>query len=770
MTVRVQSKPARSLSARERLELILHQLDQLPTLSAVAVRLLALTTSENASARDIVRLIESDASLTAAVLRLVGRADVAIRGEDVTVERAVTLLGFNTVRNVVLSVQLFEALPHADANRRAAEVRAGIWQHSLAVACVAEEIARQVMGPTSRGIAFVCGLLHDIGKVALDACLPKSYARVIDRVERGRTCICDVERAVFGLDHTVAGKHLVTRWKLPSQVIESVWMHHQSPQTIPSFATYGQLLRVVHLADDLVRREGIGYSGYQHIGDTETLARQIGLDVGMTAAILESIPERLAPFRDLFTLDEEENRAEYTRSVAAANRSLAQLNAKLGAVNRRLEVRSQCLSALERFSSRLSERDGVGDVCVAAADCVRFMLEAPAVVVFFADGPSRCVHVAASSQGGEKQTSSMIDLGDTEEDVTLSALGLRRVGQGETFQSAPLAGDLLWERCLGMPASAPLWMLLLSAEGQACGAVLVAATEASVAPFQSAAAECTALSTAIGLAMRGARARLEAERMSEELLDLNRRLEAAQKEFVRTRSISMIAAMAAGAAHELNNPLSVVSGRAQMELARCENEEAAKTYRIIIEQTQRATQIVSDLMRFAKPEPPTRVLLPLKEVLERLSQHWREKSSLREEQFTVHLADETITVYADGNQLREMLNAVIANAVGATDPPSAHIEINSPSRSSDETVRVVISDNGVGMPRDVLEHALDPFFSSRPAGRGRGLGLSHAYRLAEIHGGRLLLDSTPNAGTTVTIELPAGVGSEWETPFGTTKP
>jgi signal transduction histidine kinase len=147
--------------------------------------------------------------------------------------------------------------------------------------------------------------------------------------------------------------------------------------------------------------------------------------------------------------------------------------------------------------------------------------------------------------------------------------------------------------------------------------------------------------------------------------------------------------------------------------------------------------------------------MPLAGVLQPLCQHWRGSLGLGDEQLTLDLADARATVYADGNQLREMIDAVLTNAVEATDPETARLQINSPSRASDETVRIVVKDNGVGMTPEVLEHALDPFFSHRPAGRGRGLGLSRAYRLAEIHGGRLWLESTPNVGTTVTLELPA---------------
>ena len=84
------------------------------------------------------------------------------------------------------------------------------------------------------------------------------------------------------------------------------------------------------------------------------------------------------------------------------------------------------------------------------------------------------------------------------------------------------------------------------------------------------------------------------------------------------------------------------------------------------------------------------------------------------------------------------------------------MNINSPCCASDEPVRIVVEDNGVGMSGDVLKHACDPFFSHRPAGRGRGLGLSLAYRLAKINHGNLRLESRVGSGTRVTIELPAG--------------
>jgi len=164
---------------------------------------------------------------------------------------------------------------------------------------------------------------------------------------------------------------------------------------------------------------------------------------------------------------------------------------------------------------------------------------------------------------------------------------------------------------------------------------------------------------------------------------------------------------------------------------------------------------VLDLMSFAKPEPPQPILQPMATVFEQLLQYWGEASSLPADRLCAGECDAGLTVFVDTEQLREILVATLANAIGACDPQTGCVQVNSPSRASDETVRIVVADNGAGMSPEVLEHAFDPFYSNRPAGRGRGLGLSRAYRLAEINGGRLWIDSTPNVGTTVTIELPS---------------
>jgi len=743
-------------SARERMELSLSHLDQLPTLPAVASRLLAATTSDKTSAQDVVQLIESDAALTASVLRLARRADLGIQADALTVPRVVPLLGFVALRNFVLCIQLYEAFAKPDENGRAAEIRSGLWQHTLAVACTAQMIGERVEDSDLGGLAFVCGLLHDIGKIALDACMPKGYARVVARVKRDRACICDVERETFGFDHTIAGKRLAAHWNLPEAVVECAWLHHQHPDALPTSVRSPQLVQIVNLADNLIRQQGIGFSGYQHIADAEELTTRLGLSPATITDALNQLPDVMRPFSELIQLDDLISRKEYTRSLIEANKQLGQLNVTLSDAQRRLEARAACFATLERFIEALSDQDRISDVCATAASTIQSTLNTDAAMCFLAETSSRCAHVAwaLSTKGDDAAT--VVDLGDTCAALHASLSSARLPSC--TFVKAPPALQELWQRCTGTRPDKPhkpLWMLPVVSGPDALAAVLVAADENVVARTRSAPQETEALSSALAQALTSAKARVATERVTEELLDANRRLHAAQQKLVSTRSMAMIAEMAAGAAHELNNPLAVVSGRAQMGLTTCKDEDSVRGFRIILEQTQRAAEIVSDLMSFAKPEQPQPLERPIVDALEPCCQHWRKQAELPDDALSVTVADPAATVYADPTQLRRALDAIIANAIEASRDSGPRVMINSPSRASDETVRIVVEDNGVGMTREVLEHATDPFFSSRNAGRGRGLGLSLAYRLVEINGGQLTIQSTPSVGTTVTVELPA---------------
>ena len=232
-----------------KVELVLQQLDALPTLPAVVVRLLALTNSSDARIQEVVQLISADPSLTGKLLSLAGSAAAGVHMPVTGVQQAVVLLGFETVRNLALSVKVFEAFQQppegAEGPAGAPQVptfkREEFWKHSLAVATASEMLAGKVKPKLNTSDAFVCGLLHDMGKVAFDTVMPKSFARVVEMATLTRGDIADLERRVIGIDHALAGKRLAEAWNLPQVITQTIWLHGAPPPPPPSSSVAGVL-------------------------------------------------------------------------------------------------------------------------------------------------------------------------------------------------------------------------------------------------------------------------------------------------------------------------------------------------------------------------------------------------------------------------------------------------------------------------------------------------------------------------------------------------
>jgi signal transduction histidine kinase len=206
---------------------------------------------------------------------------------------------------------------------------------------------------------------------------------------------------------------------------------------------------------------------------------------------------------------------------------------------------------------------------------------------------------------------------------------------------------------------------------------------------------------------------------------------------LREAKLAALAEFAAGAGHEINNPLAVISGNAQRLLRTEQDDDRADSLRAVVRQSQRISGILRDLMQFARPpKPQAEPLL----VLTLANGVYLEMLPLAEERgvrFELANAAADARLHADGKQLRAALVAVVRNGIEAAGEAGwVRLEC---SRQGDR-IRFLIEDSGDGLNRDAAEHAFDPFFSGRTAGRGRGLGLSTAWRLTTQNGGDIRLD------------------------------
>src|SRR5688572_19056800 len=331
----------------KRVELILQQLEELPTLPAVALRVLEVTGDDTSSVADIVRVISSDPALTSRILQLTRRADLGVRGEVSTVDRAVLMLGFAAVRNAVLAVSVVQTFsgarePHDGKSRFDREA---FWTHCVAVASCAELLAEEISrvaasgtprGPSNSDIqpadAFICGLLHDLGKIALDAVLPKSFSRVVEAADLLRGNIADLERTVVGLDHMVVGKRLAERWQLPVTMRDCAWLHGQPPQALPANVRQPRMVNLVTLADLLAREQHLGYSGnYTFTVSKPALLEAIGVTPAQVGEAMKHLVEQIEPRAKALGLGEASSGELYQHALAQANRELGRVSGQLAA-------------------------------------------------------------------------------------------------------------------------------------------------------------------------------------------------------------------------------------------------------------------------------------------------------------------------------------------------------------------------------------------------------------------------------------------------------
>ena len=182
--------------------------------------------------------------------------------------------------------RFFESFGSLSERRAPHFSRDEFWKHCVATACCAGadghgdrgEKGRHAPGVPDPSEAFICGLLHDLGKIALESILPKSFTRVVEAADLLRGNIADVERTVIGLDHMVVGKRLAERWNLPAIVRDCIWLHGQLPQALPANVKQPRMVNLITLADTLVREQHLGYSGnYTFAASKQGLLDAVGL-------------------------------------------------------------------------------------------------------------------------------------------------------------------------------------------------------------------------------------------------------------------------------------------------------------------------------------------------------------------------------------------------------------------------------------------------------------------------------------------------------------
>lgn len=229
-------------------------IDDLPSLSIIASNVIRITQNPKSSAVDVGKAISHDQALTTKILRTANSTYFGFPKKITTITHAIVILGFAHIKNIVLTASIMDMF--SSKGKIEGFDRQGFWKHSLACAITADLIARK-LGIQNLEEIFICGMLHDIGKIILDTYFNDEFTNAVKLANEKGILLRNAEKQVMGLDHTSVGGFVAEKWNLALTLTKAIKFHHN-----PSFANESmRIVAIVHVADVLCRTIGIGNGG-----------------------------------------------------------------------------------------------------------------------------------------------------------------------------------------------------------------------------------------------------------------------------------------------------------------------------------------------------------------------------------------------------------------------------------------------------------------------------------------------------------------------------
>ncbi len=731
-------------TASRKVELAVNELGSLSVPPCVAVQYLAKLAQGRFSPASVADTLECEPACAAAILSLAQRQAAGPVRQRHAVRLVLDRLDADEVRDALLRIKVTAGFEIDFADQQLdAPARKDLILHSLAVACCAKRIAEAASGVDPQ-LAWSAGLLHDLGKFALQDVMPKSLAAIAHEAQATNAGLCAIEHEHLGTNHTLLGKQLAQRWRLPEPIMLAIWLHHRDVAALESVAE-ARIALLVKAADGVARQAGIGQSGsFDAPEPLQEIAGSLGIPAKTLQQIHDELPQEVKRRSESLGFEIPRATAKYCDLIQSTAVDLARQHTKLSIEGRSLQAASGYLTFAQEFLHDVSS--SLAAIDLAEEFAKRWQR-------FFQTG-TVCICLTAGSRENALDTAIVEALGHSHKTV-LEAPAEDPIPKPLTSRFAMLDAQDRAEWLLNQLEAdfdrTQTKLLPLLADGRAIGLVAFelnypADAELFAEKFQMAA---SLAGTILGLALATERQERLAERLSHE----NGRAKPASSEVHPiTKPVEALAEMAAGVAHELNNPLSVITGRAQL-IAQAESDgQKRNALERIVENAREASSVVDDLMAYAEPPQPRVSLIDVGQVIEEAIELAGQKTGAEHINTQVHVSKEVAHVSVDSAQIASALANIIANAVESYTDAMGPVKIT--AEPVDAGVRLQISDLGCGMDDATRKKAASPFFSAKPAGRKRGMGLAFASRLIQLNDGTIELVSQPDHGTTVTVTLP----------------
>ncbi len=282
----------------------LEKITELPVLPQHVQQLMSCVEDTEVDIQEVTQILQRDPSLTARVLLVANSPLYGMHRQVTRLGQAVMVLGLEAVRNIALSVSLFQMFkPNADLILKPDE----FWKHSLVVACLARLIAKHLNFEDPDN-AFTAGLLHDFGKIVMMKHFPKEFSLAVLGAKRQEGLLTELEKKYFGIDHTAVGKILGEHWNFPTSLTKTITHHHEKLKITWPAPLEDQDLSVVKIANNLAKLIPVGDSGNPFFEiQALQIARLAGLDLESLQHIFHQLSAELKHLGAFFDLSLEDS-------------------------------------------------------------------------------------------------------------------------------------------------------------------------------------------------------------------------------------------------------------------------------------------------------------------------------------------------------------------------------------------------------------------------------------------------------------------------------
>jgi len=230
--------------------------------------------------------------------------------------------------------------------------------------------------------------------------------------------------------------------------------------------------------------------------------------------------------------------------------------------------------------------------------------------------------------------------------------------------------------------------------------------------------------------------------------------EQTQRQLIQSEKLASVGRLAAGVAHQINNPLTGVLTYSSLLLRKKpKGDPDREDLQVIVDETMRCREIVKGLLEFSRQAEPEKETVDINKIIDNSLTLTKNQALINDVKVTTQLSGRLPKIVVDGSQIQEVFLNIILNAIDAM-PEGGELRVTSNMTDSDQFVQIRFADTGCGIPPENLDKVFDPFFTTKDASKGTGLGLAVAYGVVEKHRGKIRLESEVGKGTICIIDLP----------------